>query len=89
MSKSARELQAALRARGVARDSLVVFYGDGGPEPFRLFWTLRIVANYRARVLDGGLQEWKREGRGVARGQCKRLNSGHGVALLFGVPIGP
>jgi 3-mercaptopyruvate sulfurtransferase SseA/sterol desaturase/sphingolipid hydroxylase (fatty acid hydroxylase superfamily) len=68
LSRSAGELQAALQRRGVARDSLVVLYGDGGPEPYRLFWTLRTVGGYAARVLDGGLDAWKRDGRGVAAG---------------------
>ncbi len=69
LSRTAPELQAALRARGVNQDSVLVLYGDGGPEPYRLWWTLRTLTDRPARVLDGGLQAWKQAGHGVAEGQ--------------------
>jgi thiosulfate/3-mercaptopyruvate sulfurtransferase len=68
LSRSAAELQALLRARGVSAGSTVVLYGDGGPEPYRLWWTLQTIAGYRARVLDGGLSAWKAAGHHVAGG---------------------
>lgn len=76
MSKRADELEAALRRRGVGRASVLVLYGDGGPEPYRLFWTLRTVGDYHARVLDGGLDAWKREGRGLAAGPPRAVAAG-------------
>ncbi len=68
LSRSAGELQRLLRERGVHRDSTVVLYGDGGPEPYRLWWTLETVTGFQARVLDGGLQAWKAAGHYVAGG---------------------
>jgi 3-mercaptopyruvate sulfurtransferase SseA/sterol desaturase/sphingolipid hydroxylase (fatty acid hydroxylase superfamily) len=68
LSRDQRSLEAALAARGVDEESVVVLYGDGGPEPYRLWWTLKVVCGYRARVLDGGLSAWKREGHGIAEG---------------------
>ncbi len=68
LSKDAAGLQAELRARGVRGDSVVVLYGDGGPEPIRLWWTLRHMAGYEARVLDGNLQAWLTGGHALATG---------------------
>jgi thiosulfate/3-mercaptopyruvate sulfurtransferase len=48
-----------LRARGVDDGAVLVIYGDGGAEPYRLWWTLREVLGRDARLLDGGLQAWK------------------------------
>ena len=50
------------------KDSIVIAYTDGGPEHYRLWWTLREVAGYDVRVLDGGLQSWKALGHGLAEG---------------------
>ena len=68
LSRTGPELEELLRDRGVHRDSTVVLYGDGGPEPYRLWWTLRSMAGFHARVLDGGLQGWKAAGHYVAGG---------------------
>jgi len=59
LSKSGAELEAMLRARGGRGTSLIVIYGDGGAEPYRLWWTLREVLGLDTRVLDGGIQAWK------------------------------
>ena len=76
LSRSPAELEALLRSRGVQRDSSVVLYGDGGPEPYRLWWTLKTVAAFEARVLDGGLQAWKAAGHHVAGGEGLQVASG-------------
>lgn len=68
LSRSPEELQALLRSRGVDAQETVVLMGDGGPEPYRLWWTLRVVAGLETRVLDGGLQAWKSAGHRVAGG---------------------
>jgi 3-mercaptopyruvate sulfurtransferase SseA/sterol desaturase/sphingolipid hydroxylase (fatty acid hydroxylase superfamily) len=76
MSRDASELEQMLRDRGVANDSTVVVYGDGGPEPYRLWWTLRAVGGFETRVLDGGLQAWKAEGHRVAGGDGVSVATG-------------
>ncbi len=82
LSKDADALQAMLRAQGVDADDTVVLMGDGGPEPYRLWWTLRTVAGFEARVLDGGLQAWKAAGH--------RLAGSSGLAIApGGVTIEP
>ena len=68
MSRSPEELQAMLQRLGVKKGHTVVVYGDGGPEPYRLWWTLRTMASFDTRVLDGGLQAWKAAGHRVAGG---------------------
>jgi 3-mercaptopyruvate sulfurtransferase SseA/sterol desaturase/sphingolipid hydroxylase (fatty acid hydroxylase superfamily) len=68
LSSDLATLQAMLARRGVKKDSVVVAYTDGGPEHYRLWWTLREVAGYDVRVLDGGLQRWKALGHGLAEG---------------------
>lgn len=77
LSKDAASLQAMLRARGVNHDSAVVLYADGGPEAYRLWWTLRTQAGVVTRVLDGGLNAWKAQGHGVASGASKPPSPGH------------
>jgi 3-mercaptopyruvate sulfurtransferase SseA/sterol desaturase/sphingolipid hydroxylase (fatty acid hydroxylase superfamily) len=86
MSRSPAELEELLRELGVTKNSSVVLYGDGGPEPYRLWWTLRIVAGLDTRVLDGGLQAWKAAGHQVAGGSGLEVEAGDVVA---GAPISP
>jgi 3-mercaptopyruvate sulfurtransferase SseA len=72
LSRTPAELEQLLRGRGVQKGSTVVLYGDGGPEPYRLWWTLRLVANFDTRVLDGGGSScgWRRW-LGGRRGRCR------------------
>ena len=44
---------------GAFPQSILVLYGDGGPEPYRLWWTLKSMAGIQSRILDGGLKAWK------------------------------
>ncbi len=60
-------LRRLLESRGVGPTSEVVLYGDGGPEPYRLWWALR-EAGVRTRVLDGGLGAWTAAGHRLAEG---------------------
>lgn len=69
LSRDAEALQAMLRRLGVRPDSVVVAYTDGGPEAIRLWWTLRMIAGYDIRLLDGGLQRWNYAGHALAQGQ--------------------
>ncbi|MBX3275883.1 MAG: sterol desaturase family protein [Sandaracinaceae bacterium] len=68
LSRGPRELEALLRARGADDGETVVLMGDGGPEPYRLWWTLRAVGGLEVRVLDGGLEAWKAAGHRIAGG---------------------
>ena len=74
-----------LRDCGVDRASTVVLYGDGGPEPYRLWWTLKTVAELETRVLDGGLQAWKTAGHHVAGGDGLQAEPGD-VGMRAPVP---
>jgi 3-mercaptopyruvate sulfurtransferase SseA/sterol desaturase/sphingolipid hydroxylase (fatty acid hydroxylase superfamily) len=86
MSRSAGELTDLLRALGVKKSSTVVLYGDGGPEPYRLWWTLRTMADFDTRVLDGGLQAWKGAGHHVAGGDGLEASAGD---VSLGLPRSP
>lgn len=87
LSKNAADLGALLRNVGVRTDSVVVAYTDGGPEAYRLWWTLREVAGFEIKVLDGGLQRWKQEGHGIAAGSG--LPATPGDVALHAAPRAP
>jgi 3-mercaptopyruvate sulfurtransferase SseA/sterol desaturase/sphingolipid hydroxylase (fatty acid hydroxylase superfamily) len=76
LSADAARLQAMLRARGVDEGDTLVLYGDGGPEPYRLWWTLRVMAGVESRVLDGGLVAWKAAGHPVEGGPAAPVAAG-------------
>jgi thiosulfate/3-mercaptopyruvate sulfurtransferase len=76
LSRSAKELEALLQRLGVGQSSVVVIYGDGGAEPYRFWWTLKSVAGYTARILDGGLEAWKQAGEKVASGPAGAIAPG-------------
>jgi thiosulfate/3-mercaptopyruvate sulfurtransferase len=59
----------AMSALGVDASSRVVVY-DSGAAMFatRLWWMLRTFGFDAVSVLDGGLREWRREGRPLSRG---------------------
>lgn len=75
VNRSLRELQEMLENCGVTNESRVVAYTDGGPEAYRLWWTLRTVARYEIRVLDGGVQQWVARGHKLAEGERERTRS--------------
>jgi 3-mercaptopyruvate sulfurtransferase SseA/sterol desaturase/sphingolipid hydroxylase (fatty acid hydroxylase superfamily) len=84
VSRDKETLQAMLRARGVNADSVVVVLGDGGPEPYRLWWTLQQVGGLEVRVLDGGLAAWKALGERLAEGPGRAVEPGD--VVLTGGP---
>jgi thiosulfate/3-mercaptopyruvate sulfurtransferase len=53
-------LAAALEARGISDDSVVVAYADAGHSgPFRLWWAASAYGHDdQVRILDGGLEAW-------------------------------
>jgi thiosulfate/3-mercaptopyruvate sulfurtransferase len=60
----ARLLAAKLGAAGVARQTQVVVYDDaGGMVAARLWWLLRWLGHERVALLDGGFNQWVKEGR--------------------------
>ena len=71
MTRPRVQLEALLRALGVHKDSVIVLYTDGGPEAFRLFWSLQAVSTLPLRILDGGLQAWKAAGQAVVSGPAE------------------
>lgn len=85
LSRPPSELEAMLRARGVDADSTVVVYTDGGPEGYRLWWTLVRSCGYDVRMLDGGLQQWRARGHGVAEGTGQAAAAGD-VQLTAATP---
>ena len=69
LSLDGESLYRLLEKEGIHDDDELVLYTDGGPEAFRLWWTLRKMTGIRARVLDGGLMRWKESGHPVVEGQ--------------------
>jgi thiosulfate/3-mercaptopyruvate sulfurtransferase len=57
-------LQALLRAKGISRDTTIVFYGDKNNWwATYSFWVLRLFGLDNLKVMDGGRQRWAEEGR--------------------------
>lgn len=66
------EFEKAVGALGIANDSHVVVYDDGGVMPaFRVWWTFKTFGHEKISVLDGGLMKWAAEGRPVDRQAAK------------------
>jgi thiosulfate/3-mercaptopyruvate sulfurtransferase len=61
---SADEFAAAMSRLGIGDDSYVVAYDDsGGSVAARLWWLLRHFGHDQVSVLDGGIVQWRAEGR--------------------------
>jgi thiosulfate/3-mercaptopyruvate sulfurtransferase len=53
-----------LGSLGISRDTHVVAYDEGNsPSAARLFWVLRYLNHPRVSILDGGITNWRHEGR--------------------------
>lgn len=76
LSLEKERLQEFLRAKGIRTGDTVVITGDGGPEPYRFWWTLLQVGGLEARILDGGLAGWKDLGEALAAGDGGTVSSG-------------
>ncbi|GAC1337003.1 MAG: thiosulfate sulfurtransferase [Myxococcales bacterium] len=60
------KLEALFSRAGVAKDTIAVAYDNGGETPAaRLFWTLELLGQEHAAVLDGGLAAWTKAGGAV------------------------
>ena len=54
---------------GLGDEATIIVYETGAPRSApRAWWSLRAMGHQAVRVLDGGLQAWRREGRAVALG---------------------
>jgi thiosulfate/3-mercaptopyruvate sulfurtransferase len=63
----AAQLEAAFEAVGVSDDSRVVLYGDlDGLLAARAFFTLDYLGKTDAALLDGGLEQWRKEEREIS-----------------------
>jgi thiosulfate/3-mercaptopyruvate sulfurtransferase len=61
------QLEAAFEGVGVSDDSRVVLYGDlNGLLAARAFFTLDYLGKTDAALLDGGLEQWRKEERAVS-----------------------
>ncbi len=57
-----------LRAKGIARDTTVVFYGDKNNWwAAYAFWIFQLFGHTNAKVMDGGRLKWVKEGRPTTR----------------------
>ena len=62
-----RVLARKLSAAGVSATTQVVAYDDaGGMMAARLWWLLRWIGHERVAVLDGGINQWVKEERGLS-----------------------
>ncbi len=64
---------AAVGALGIGDGDTVVVYDSAGlySAP-RVWWTFRIFGAKKVYILDGGLPQWKAEGRALEQGDAKR-----------------
>jgi thiosulfate/3-mercaptopyruvate sulfurtransferase len=57
-----------LSAIGISNETQVVAYDDaGGPYAARLWWMLRWIGHEAVAVLDGGINQWQKDGRALTR----------------------
>jgi thiosulfate/3-mercaptopyruvate sulfurtransferase len=60
-------------ALGIGRgDTIVVYDGAGLYSAARVWWTFRLFGAEKVHILDGGLPQWKAEGRPLESGEVAR-----------------
>ncbi len=64
---SVDQIRDAFEKLGVSDQSRVIVYASEGPMASRALFTLDYIGHERFAMLDGGLQQWRAEGRPVAR----------------------
>ena len=73
MLPDAQEFARTVGALGIAdTDTIVVYEGAGLFSSARVWWTLRLFGAENVFILDGGLPQWKLEGRPLEPGPVKR-----------------
>lgn len=72
MMPATAQAEAAFGRHGVGAHSLVVLYSIGTPQwATRFWWMLKSLGHDNVAVLDGGLDQWKAEGRALENGPAK------------------
>jgi thiosulfate/3-mercaptopyruvate sulfurtransferase len=71
MMPPAPQLEAAFGRHGISADSHVVLYSIGTAMWATRFWWMLRSLGFDASVLDGGLDNWKAEGRAIETGSAK------------------
>jgi thiosulfate/3-mercaptopyruvate sulfurtransferase len=70
MIAGSAQFAAAMAARGIGDDTLVVAYDDeGGHYAARLWWAMAYYGHDTCRILSGGLTAWLAEGRPLEQGE--------------------
>lgn len=65
-------LSATMSRLGIGDDTVVVAYDDeGGHFASRLWWLLTYYGHDRAKILNGGIQKWRAEGRPLDQGEVQ------------------
>lgn len=59
------EFARRLAQAGIGNDTTVVFYGEGMQFGIYAWWTFRYCGHPRVKVLDGGRERWRAEGRAL------------------------
>ncbi len=75
-------LAVKLGTLGISRQTQVVVYDDaGGMIAGRLWWLLRWLGHERVAVLDGGIDQWVKEGHPLAKESPQAMPATYEVAL--------
>jgi thiosulfate/3-mercaptopyruvate sulfurtransferase len=75
------EVERALGARGITRNSRLVIYDDSSAEQAtRVFWALDFLGHSQVGVLQGGFGQWQREGRPISRDAAPSTPAGYTAA---------
>ena len=73
MLPNAQQFAREVGALGIAdTDTIVVYDGAGLFSAPRVWWTFRLFGAEKVFILDGGLPQWKREGRPLQQGAVTR-----------------
>jgi thiosulfate/3-mercaptopyruvate sulfurtransferase len=73
MLPNAQQFARDVGALGIAdTDTIVVYEGGELFSAARVWWTFRLFGAEKVFILDGGLPQWKREGRPLERGSVTR-----------------
>jgi thiosulfate/3-mercaptopyruvate sulfurtransferase len=83
MMPATAQIETAFGRHGIAADSRVVLYSIGSAMwATRFWWMLRSLGFDNVAVLDGGLDQWKTEGRAIESGSAK----GYPPAIFIAKP---